>query len=40
MNHKILATNLTPEEFSTEDLKELYRKRWTVENRIRHIKKI
>lgn len=28
---EILATNLTPEEFSTEDLKELYGKRWAVE---------
>ena len=28
---EILATNLTPEEFTTEDLKELYKKRWTVE---------
>ena len=27
---EILATNLTPEEFSTEELKELYSKRWTV----------
>ena len=28
---EILATNLSNEEFSTEDLKELYAKRWTVE---------
>ena len=28
---EILATNLTPEEFTTEDLKELSKKRWVVE---------
>ena len=37
---EILATNLTPEEFSTEDLKELYAKRWTVETGFDRLKNL
>ncbi|WP_305555078.1 transposase [Methanobrevibacter sp. V74] len=36
---EILATNLTSEEFSTEDLKELYGKRWSVETGFDRLKK-
>ena len=37
---EILATNLTPEEFPTEDLKELYKKRWTVETGFDRLKNL
>ena len=37
---EILATNLTPEEFTTEDLKELYKKRWTVETGFDRLKNL
>ena len=37
---EILATNLTPEEYSTEDLKELYAKRWTVETGFDRLKNL
>lgn len=37
---EILATNLTPEEFSTEDLKELYNKRWAVETGFDRLKNL
>ena len=37
---EILATNLTTEEFSTEDLKELYKKRWTVETGFDRLKNL
>ena len=37
---EILATNLTPEEFSSEDLKELYAKRWTVETGFDRLKNL
>ena len=37
---EILATNLTPEEFSTEELKELYSKRWTVETGFDRLKNL
>ena len=37
---EILATNLTPEEFTTEDLKELYNKRWTVETGFDRLKNL
>ena len=37
---EILATNLTPEEFTTEDLKELYEKRWTVETGFDRLKNL
>jgi len=37
---EILATNLTHEEFTTEDLKELYKKRWTVETGFDRLKNL
>ena len=37
---EILATNLTHEEFTTEDLKELYNKRWTVETGFDRLKNL
>ena len=37
---EILATNLTPEEFTTEYLKELYKKRWTVETGFDRLKNL
>ena len=37
---EILATNLTHEEFTTEDLKELYSKRWTVETGFDRLKNL
>lgn len=37
---EILATNLTSEEFSTEDLKELYGKRWAVETGFDRLKNL
>lgn len=37
---EILATNLTYGEFSTEDLKELYAKRWTVETGFDRLKNL
>lgn len=37
---EILATNLTHEEFTTEDLKELYGKRWTVETGFDRLKNL
>ncbi|WP_305557323.1 transposase [Methanobrevibacter sp. V74] len=37
---EILATNLTSEEFSTEDLKELYGKRWSVETGFDRLKNL
>lgn len=37
---EILATNLTYEEFTTEDLKELYSKRWTVETGFDRLKNL
>ena len=37
---EILASNLTPEEFTTEDLKELYKKRWTVETGFDRLKNL
>lgn len=37
---EILATNLTAEKFSTEDLKELYAKRWTVETGFDRLKNL
>ena len=37
---EILATNLNTEEFSTEDLKELYNKRWTVETGFDRLKNL
>ena len=37
---EILATNLTHEEFTTDDLKELYGKRWTVETGFDRLKNL
>lgn len=37
---EILATNLTQEEFSTQDLKELYNKRWSVETGFDRLKNL
>lgn len=37
---EILATNLTPEEFTTEELKELYGKRWTIETGFDRLKNL
>ena len=37
---EILATNLNHEEFTTEDLKELYKKRWTVETGFDRLKNL
>ena len=37
---EILATNLTTEEFTTEELKELYNKRWTVETGFDRLKNL
>lgn len=37
---EILATNLTHEEFSSEELKELYAKRWTVETGFDRLKNL
>jgi len=37
---EILATNLTPEEFSSDELKELYAKRWTVETGFDRLKNL
>ena len=37
---EILATNLTHKEFTTEDLKELYNKRWTVETGFDRLKNL
>lgn len=33
-----LLTNLDPEEFSVEDIKDLYHLRWNIENSFRHLK--
>lgn len=37
---EILATNLTHEEFTTEELKELYGKRWTIETGFDRLKNL
>ena len=37
---EILATNLTYDEFSSDDLKELYAKRWTVETGFDRLKNL
>ena len=37
---EILATNLTPDEFTTEELKELYGKRWTIETGFDRLKNL
>lgn len=37
---EILATNLTHEEFTTEELKELYSKRWTIETGFDRLKNL
>ena len=37
---EILATNLTPEEFSSDELNELYAKRWTVETGFDRLKNL
>ena len=37
---EILATNLTPEEFTTDELKKLYKKRWTVETGFNRLKNL
>lgn len=38
--YEILATNLSTEEFTTEDLKELYGQRWTIETGFDKLKNI
>ena len=40
MTIEILATNLTPEEFSSDELNELYAKRWTVETGFDRLKNL